>query len=282
MCLYIAEVFPVHLRALHTAWPTLFVGIGMLLECVLSMYFRLQTITGVLTVMSVGGFIMLCWVPESSKWLRSKGRDEEADKADAWFDLGHIDTTCDRFGGRNLPGESGNLPGQKSCWSLYAQPTVWKPALITMTFFVCQHCSGVYVMMFYKADVIRDFQLPWNDVTVAVFLAAARVLGGIGFGILHHVKRRTMLAVSSALMTASLAFIIAYISVFRNVEHPPYVSTLVVALVAFMFFGLTGIVPLPWILCGEVFPITIAGKHIISILIIIIPTHCEFWSHEKS
>ncbi|XP_015373989.1 PREDICTED: facilitated trehalose transporter Tret1-like isoform X2 [Diuraphis noxia] len=266
MCLYIAEVFPVHLRALHTAGPTLFVGIGMLLECVLSMYFRLQTITGVLSAMSVGAFIMLFWVPESSKWLRSKGKYEEADKADAWFDLSCINTACDQFGGENPSGEgkrppreSGNLSDQASCWSLYAQPTVWKPALITMTFFICQHCSGVYVMMFYKADMIRDFQLPWNDVTVAVFLAAARVLGGISFGILHHVKRRTMLAVSSALMAASLAFIIAYISAFQNVEHPPYVSTLVFALVAFMFFGLTGVVPLPWVLCGEVFPIAIAG-----------------------
>ncbi|XP_022175971.1 facilitated trehalose transporter Tret1-like [Myzus persicae] len=259
MCLYFAEVFPAHLRALHAAGPTLFVGVGMMLECVLSMYFRWQTIAGVLSGLSVCGFVVLFWVPEPSKWLRSKGRDAEADKVDEWFDLERVDPGCAKSGGVNPSIEGGNLSSHASCWSLYAQPTVWKPTLITLTFFVCQHCSGVYVLMFYTADVLRDFRLPWDSVTIAVFIAAARVLGGLSFGMLHHIKRRTLLVVSGALMAASLAFIIAYITAFRNVEHPPYAGTLVIAFVAFMFFGLLGIVPLPWILSGEVFPIAISG-----------------------
>ncbi|XP_003245538.1 facilitated trehalose transporter Tret1-like [Acyrthosiphon pisum] len=267
MCLYIAEVFPVHLRALHTAGPSLFVGIGMMLVCVLSMYFRWQTIAGVLCALSVGGFVVLFWVPEPSKWLRAKGRDAEADRVDAWFDLGRVDPAFARSGsgnpsrevGVNRSGDGGNPSSKASCWSLYAQPTVWKPTLVTLTFFVCQHCSGVYVLMFYTSDVLRDFRLPWDSATVAIFLAAARVLGGLCFGMLHRIKRRNLLVISGALMAASLAFIIAYITAFQHVEHPPYAGTVVVAFVAFMFFGLLGIVPMPWILSGEVFPIAISG-----------------------
>ncbi|XP_026817040.1 facilitated trehalose transporter Tret1-like isoform X1 [Rhopalosiphum maidis] len=274
MFLYISEISPANLRPLYTTLVTMTVGLGMMVECVLAMFFSWQTISGMMFVVSVANFLTLFMVPEPPMWLRSKGRNAEADEVDKWLDLAYVThvtaaaapsaaavverhaavaTTVDA----DVPATDADPP--PSYWSLFLRRNVWMPTAITLTFFVCQQGSGVYVLLFYSMDVLRDCRVPWDSNTVSLFLSVARLMGGVGFAAMHRVPRRKLVVVSGGCMAVSLLVVVAYMSAFAGVQDPPFATTLIVAFIMFMFFALLAILPMPWILCGEVFPMEVKG-----------------------
>lgn len=268
MFLYISEISPTNLRPVYIAMVSINVGVGMMFECILSFYFHWQTISAIFCIICTVNCLTLFIIPESPMWLKSKGRVEEANNVIKWFGLEHITPkivvndveSSTKTEGSNDDGRDTAATDKKSYFSLFLHPTVWKPALITLIFFVIQQFSGLYVLIFYSMDVLRDCKVRLDGHTISLFLSAARVLGGICFGLLHSLKRRTLLIISGGCMAISLFVIVAYMKIFENVEDPPFEIILTIAFVMFMFFSLLGILPLPWILCGEVFPMAVKGK----------------------
>jgi len=249
------------------------VGLGMMAECILAMFFRCQAISIIMSVLCVVNFLMLFIVPEPPMWLRAKGRAAEADEVDRWLNMGHImhesatevapsPVVVERPNlamalDANVPAVTASLP----YWSQFLRRNVWMPTVITLTFFVCQQGSGVYVLLFYSMDVLRDCRVPWDSNTVSLFLSVARVMGGLGFAAMHRVTRRTLVMVSGGGMAASLLVVVTYMRTFAGVQDPPFAMTLIIAFVMFMFFALLAILPMPWILCGEVFPMAVKGNN---------------------
>ncbi|XP_060859337.1 facilitated trehalose transporter Tret1-like [Metopolophium dirhodum] len=271
--LYISELSPTNLRPLYITLVPFTVGLGMMAECILAMYCRWQTISGIMLVVSVVNFLTLFMVPEPPIWLRARGRAAEADEVDRWLDLGNMTHASDASADvveqsavatavhdnmHATPAEPTSL-SSSPYWSLFLRRNVWLPTVITLTFFVCQQCSGVYVLLFYSMDVVRDCKMPWDSNTVSLFLSLARVIGVLGFAAMHRVARRTLVVVSGGCMAISLLTVVAYMRAFAGVQDPPFEMTLIVAFVMFMFFALLGILPMPWVLCGEVFPMEVKG-----------------------
>ncbi|KAL4105322.1 hypothetical protein QTP88_020570 [Uroleucon formosanum] len=271
MFLYISEITPADLRPLYTTLVTMTGGLGMMVECILAMYFRWQTVSGIMFALCVVNFLTLSMVPEPPMWLRAKGRTADADEVDKWLDFGHLTT------GRSTTAAvasaavverptlalavDANGPAAPSSpyWSLFLRRNVWMPMVVTLTFFVCQQGSGVYVLLFYSMDVLRDCRVPWNANTVSLFLSVARLMGGLSFAAMHRVARRTLVMLSGVCMAVSLLTIVAYMRTFDGVQDPPFGMTLIIAFLMFMFFALLAILPMPWILCGEVFPMAVKG-----------------------
>ncbi|CAI6358562.1 unnamed protein product [Macrosiphum euphorbiae] len=269
--LYISELSPTNLRPLYITLVPFTVGLGMMAECIMAMYFRWQTISGIMLAISLVNFLMLFMVPEPPIWLRSRGRVAEADEVDRWLNLGNTTHVSDASAdvveqpavAMEVDDNVHTTPAAPTSlspyWSLFLRRNVWLPTVITLTFFVCQQCSGVYVLLFYSMDVVRDCKMPWDSNTVSLFLSLARVIGVLGFAAMHRVARRTLVMISGGSMAISLLIVVAYMKAFAGVQDPPFEMTLIVAFVMFMFFALLGILPMPWILCGEVFPMEVKG-----------------------
>uniref|UniRef100_A0A2S2NTN1 Facilitated trehalose transporter Tret1 n=1 Tax=Schizaphis graminum TaxID=13262 RepID=A0A2S2NTN1_SCHGA len=281
MFLYISEISPANLRPLYITLVTMTVGLGMMVECILAMFFSWQTISGIMFVVSVANFLTLFMVPEPPMWLRSKGRNAEADEVDEWLDLAYVTaaavpsaaavverhTAVATAVDADVPATTANVDRKTVTaaappppyWSLFLRRNVWMPTAITLTFFVCQQGSGVYVLLFYSMDVLRDCRVPWDSNTVSLFLSVARLMGGVGFAAMHRVPRRRLVVISGGCMAVSLLVVVAYMRAFAGVQDPPFAMTLIVAFIMFMFFALLAILPMPWILCGEVFPMEVKG-----------------------
>ncbi|CAI6354660.1 unnamed protein product [Macrosiphum euphorbiae] len=271
MFLYISEITPANLRPLYITLVTMTVGLGMMAECILAMFYRCQTISGIMFVLCLVNFLTLFMVPEPPMYLRAKGRTADADEVDRWLDLGHLTTGTSTTAA--MPSAAvveqptlavamdANGPAAASSpyWTLFLRRNVWMPTVVTLTFFVCQQGSGVYVLLFYSMDVLRDCRVPWDSNTVSLFLSVARLMGGLGFAAMHRVPRRTLVMISGGCMAVSLLIVVAYMKVFAGVQDPPFAMTLIVAFIMFMFFALLAILPMPWILCGEVFPMAVKG-----------------------
>lgn len=264
MYLYLAEICSADQRPFFNSMMSVFVGIGTIVESSLAVFFHWHTVSTLLAVACSAGFVSLFFVPEPPIWLRSQNRIDEAERAERWFGMDRVRengtevaTATVAAGAAN---ENSNAAGPDRRWSVYAHPTVWKPALITLGFFVCQQCSGLYVLLFYSADVLRDCKVPWDGNTVTVFLFGTRVISSVIYAALHRVKRKILAVASCVGMATSLATIVVYTKLYESVEQPPF-GTLIGAFIVFVFSGQIGLLPMPWTLCGEVFPIAVKGTY---------------------
>lgn len=254
--LYLAEVSSTNLRPLFLSMSSVFVGVGMIVESMLAIFFHWCTLSAVLFVLSVVVCILLFLLPETPLWLRDHGRDVEAERAEMWFGV----EPATRLTTENHDDKEQYQCKQVSIWSTYLHPTVWKPTLIMLAFFICQQGSGVYVLLLYSVDVLRDFQVSWNGLTVTVFLCVARVVGSLVFSLLHKCKRKTLMSFSSTGMAVSLILVIAHLKIFQDVQNPPFGGAiLIIAVIAYVFFSLFAVLQLPWIISNEVFPMTVKG-----------------------
>ncbi|KAL4105321.1 hypothetical protein QTP88_020569 [Uroleucon formosanum] len=270
--LYISELSPTNLRSLYITLVPLAVGLGMIAENILAMYCRWQTISGIIFAVSVINCLTLFMVPEPPMWLRARGRVTEADEVDRWLNLGHMpkasyasaDVVEQSAVATEMDDSMHATPAtptalSSSYWSLFLQRNVWLPTIVTLTFFVCQQFSGVYVLLFYSTDVLRGCKMQWDSNTVSLFLSLARVIGVLGFAAMHRFGRRTLVMISGGCMAISLLTVVVYMRVFAGVQDPPFEMLIIISFVMYMFFALLGILPMPWILCGEVFPMAVKG-----------------------
>jgi len=103
--------------------------------------------------------------------------------------------------------------------------------------------------------------MPWDSNTVSLLLAIARLIGVLIFASMHRIARRTLVMISGGCMGVSLLIVVAYMKVFAGVQDPPFQITLIIAFLFYMLFALLGILPMPWVLCGEVFPMEVKGNN---------------------
>lgn len=255
--LYLSEVCPAESRPLYFSLATVFVSAGMLTECTMALFFSWKLIAFTLFVVSSVACVSLFLVPETPMWLRSHGRVSEAERTEKWFGqdapaAATVAVPCD-------DGGDPAVPTAPAYWTLFARPAVWKPTLITLAFFVCQQGSGFYLLLFYSVDVLHDAKVQWDGITVTLMLSASRLLGSLVFLSLHNVPRKKMVVISSTGMAASLITIIAYMRYYKDVPEPPYTAVLIVAFVLYVFFALLAMLPLPWSLTTELFPMSVKG-----------------------
>lgn len=270
--MYVGEICLPRQRPLFVSLVTLMVGVGMTLECLLAVFFHWHTMAGMLLAASVVGCTSLFLVPESPAWLRTRGRVREAEVAEEWFGMAPRTPRADASTADDLPisdvkrNESaatitvtaGATITNDSGWSAYVHRTVWLPTLIMMGFFLCQEVSGYYVLISYSAYVLRDFRVLWDSITVTAVFCAARVGGSLAFSVLHGVGRRTLAVVSGTGMAVSLVVTMASRRALAAGESVNAVP--VAAFVAYMFFAMLGLMPLPWIYSSEVFPTAVKGN----------------------
>ncbi|XP_050542466.1 facilitated trehalose transporter Tret1-like isoform X2 [Daktulosphaira vitifoliae] len=252
---YIAETSPTKWRPLFSSLFSFYVGLGMTLAAILGIFFHWQMIAGIFSILSVIGLIMPFAIPETSAYLKSRGLDKEAQLSEDWF-------------GFKLPfphEEEPIIPVEeqknvnKPFWKRLTRSAVWKPLLVSLAFFVCQQGSGFYVVLFYSVDVLKDCRVPVDGMTANVFLSGARTAGSIFNLMLQSVPKKTLTILSGSGMCLMLSTILIYLHVFTDMVDPPYSGLLIYAFVLYVFFAMFAVLPLPWSICGEIFPMSVKG-----------------------
>lgn len=260
--MYVAETSPTNSRPFYLMIYTLFVGLGLMTAAALGMMFHWRVVAAVFCVSCAVGFVVPFFVPATPMWLRSRGRHDEAARAERWFGFAlprpvatmRVATVLQTAVAQTTAAEPDG-----GRWAAFVGPTVWKPAVLALGFFVCQQTSGFYVLLFYSVDVLRDCRVPVNGMTAAVYLSAARLTGTAFSLLFRSVPKKTLTVISGLGMFGALTTVAGYLYAFRGVADPPGNRLLVAAFLLYVFFAMFAVLPLPWSLCGEIFPMAVKG-----------------------
>lgn len=141
-------------------------------------------------------------LPETPAWLASRGRTDEAKEALLW--LRGPGSSADKEYRELCEANAKREEEKESLLRALHTPSVWKPFLILIAFFTLQQLSGIYVILFYTVNVLKDIGIDVNEYAASVGIGIIRLFASIlGVGLANSFGRRTLAFVSGFGMTAA-------------------------------------------------------------------------------
>lgn len=260
----IAEISdPKKYRGIFLATTGLGVATGILTSHVLGTYLVWRTTALICSLFPFINFLVLLTVPESPAWLLAKGRHEEGREAYQWY-RGTSERAEIEFEDML---KKQQLRGKGSSFSHLGQqiqnPLFYKPLAIILIFFCISNFSGVNDVAFYSVRLMEQtlgsggcldkFMATILIDSVRLFMSFLACLLNGSFG-------RRGLALFSAIGTAlSLFGLSAYLHLSEIAIIPSYPLIPLILLISFTSFICIGLMPLPWAMIGELFPLSSRG-----------------------
>jgi sugar porter (SP) family MFS transporter len=259
--LYLAELSPKDKRGRMVTFFQLAITLGILLSYVVGYIFgdaenawRLMFWAGFVPAIIL--FVGMLLVPESPRWLLTKGRNEEALKV-----LNQLRTPDEAVAEYNetlklLEEEKLN----KSSWMELFMPKLRIPLFIGIGIFAIQQFSGINAIIYYSTDIFKslfsDSQATLATVGVGIVNSLATILG---MQFLDKWGRKPLLytgliGTAVCLGTVGLAFLFE-----SSLPAGLRQMMLVGGIYTYIIFFAISLGPLGWLLISEVYPLKIRG-----------------------
>ncbi|XP_028178404.1 facilitated trehalose transporter Tret1-like [Ostrinia nubilalis] len=257
-------------------------GLGIFLSHVWGAHLTWRATAGVCALFPLISMVIISLSPESASWLVSKGKFEEAKKAFRWVrgegevqnaELEAMITAQKEEMKAEIQRKDAKkftcngmfkavVDGIKDALRIFKRKEFYKPAFIAISMLVVFEFGGAHMFAAYGniilcavldkknvEDVAWQFQL--MDLLRTVCALAAIFL-------LKFFKRRTILFTSGALTVLSLSSISVFIYMRKaGLILSPWVLDTVplILMIVYVVVFCLGLVPLNWVICGEVFPL---------------------------
>jgi sugar porter (SP) family MFS transporter len=255
---YIAEISPSKNRGTLVSLNQLAIVIGILIAFLVSWQLsRLgpsswRWMLGTAAIPSVLFLAGLLAIPESPRWLLSKGHHREGERILA------------RIFGAKEAGEQVRAvervaAGEEGSWREVFSPGMRKRLAVGMTLALFCQITGINTVLYYGSIIISE-RFPGESTGAA--LAANVIIGTVNliFTIVAMIYldrwgRRTVLMTASAGMGLSLAALVIGLNV-----HGASAILMLASILCYVAFFALGMGPGPWLIISEIFPTKVRGR----------------------
>ncbi|XP_069699274.1 facilitated trehalose transporter Tret1-2 homolog isoform X2 [Periplaneta americana] len=252
---YIAEISGPAYRGALLATVSLAVSMGILAANLLGTFLSWQLTAAICAVFPLICYVGIFWVPESPAWLAARGRSSEAEEAFHWF-RGYSTEAETELRELLRKHETGR-PQQTwvELWQEIRKSSFLRPFLVMNGFFLVMQFSGVNAVAFYTVSILKDVGQGLDEYLATNIIGVVRVVMSLVACVLTRRYDRRPLAVVSCLGTAaSLVGLGAFLLSGPSAGWVPLLF-----FVAYICSVSVGLVPLPWVMVGEVFPAAARG-----------------------
>ncbi|XP_043260263.1 facilitated trehalose transporter Tret1-like [Colletes gigas] len=248
---YIGETSSPGLRGILLNMIILTLSFGILAVHALGTWLHWRTTAYVCIAFAVVSSLICIASTESPIWLINKGRTDQARAAwlylRGWKSLDEYRALENsKIQGRRLEKRSMCSKLRKTLTSRYF---LWPLGLLCLFFFTAQF-SGYNVVIYYSVDLLMEVTAPENAHVGTLVLDVVRLVTSIVTCYLMKKRDRRTMSLVSGFGSAAAMFLLS-LSRFLRVGTPWFP---VISLLLYVVFSTMGLLPLPWMLTGELFP----------------------------
>jgi sugar porter (SP) family MFS transporter len=256
--IYIAEISPSRHRGALVSLNQLGIVIGILVSYLASWGLSglgenswrwMLGVAAAPSLLFLGGLFV---IPESPRWLITRGRYAEAEK------------TLARLSGESAAAEEikslkSTAAGEQGSWGEVFSPAMRKPLLVGMLLALFSQVTGVNAVLYYGSVIISE-HFPGQSAGMA--LASNVIIGTVNLIatvvamiFLDRWGRRIILMTASGGMALALAVLVIGL----HLPEAP-ASLMLVSILFYVAFFALGLGPGPWLIISEIFPTKVRGR----------------------
>lgn len=263
---YTGEVTQPHLRGMLTAFASIGVSTGVLIEYALGSIATWNICAAISGIIPLAALLLMFFFPETPSYLIARSRPEKARKALQQFrgntyNINQEMETLINFSNKN---NIKRLTGFHEIMSALLKPNALKPFMLLFLYFLIYQWSGTNVITFYAVEIFNDSGTTLNKYLAAVILGLVRLSSTIVACILcRKCGRRPLTMVSSIGCGLSMVGLGGYMWLrdYWITNSLPCVATWfpVLCIFSYTITCTLGFLVIPWIMIGEVYPTQVRG-----------------------
>ncbi|PSN45090.1 Facilitated trehalose transporter Tret1-2 [Blattella germanica] len=254
---YIAETAGPNFRGILLAGVSLAVSSGILISHLLGTFLHWQLAAALSALFPFACYIGISFVPESPPWLAARGRFTEAVKAFRWFRGYSPESTrelrelLEKY---QVNGHDASAQSTITMKEAFLHVTFVKPFLVMNLFFLVMQFSGVNAVAFYTVHILRDMGQGMNEYLATNIIGVVRLIMSVVACVLTRRFGRRPLTMLSCIGTG-VSLVLLGLTIRSKIDA----CLPLLLLVTYICFISIGLVPLPWVMVGEVFPVRMRG-----------------------
>ncbi|EFA05603.2 facilitated trehalose transporter Tret1 [Tribolium castaneum] len=269
---YLTEIARADMRGSLISFAPAYASLGMVLTFLKGWFFSWRVVAWTCLGYTVIPCVLLMFIPESPAWLVSKGKIEQASKSLAWINKyqpqpENKPQTLAEMQLAQLQKEhqkkldEAALHGRGAAYKARAflKPTGYKPLLILIGLFLCQQFSGIYITLFHSVEFFQAVGSPVNAYLASVLISTVRLfMSVLDTYLLRTFSRRPLIMLSGFTMATCMFFSGLFTKwITEGTTDATWVP--VAFLLLYVIASMLGLLPIPWTMTAELFPIEIRG-----------------------
>ncbi|CAH1118681.1 unnamed protein product [Phaedon cochleariae] len=255
---YVGEISTSESRGFMQAIGPICASFGILFTYTMGYFIDWSKVAYISLSFAFFSALMIQFVPESPAFLLKRGRTEEGFKVLLWFRRNNAlaQKELDRFN----ENEGLNSSRVSSFRENYFGPQTVKPFLILVVLFLLQEFSGIYSLLFYAVDFFEETDLNVDDYVASIIVGAIRFSMSVVLAFLiNRVGRKMLCTLSSIGMAVTMLITAVYVKYYEVHQGEEKVARYLplVGVMLNVAFSMVGMLPVPWVMVGEMFPVQV-------------------------